>query len=423
MSADGAPRHVAVIGAGIVGVSTAIWLAREGVHVTLVDRAEPGEGTSFGNGGVLASCSVVPVTVPGLIGKAPGMLLDPKSPLFLRWSYLPRLLPWLTKYLRHCTADEARRIAGALLPVLADSYEQHRALAGGTPAEQWLVSSDYTFVYRDRAAFAADAFGWGLRREAGFRWDELEGEAFRRYDPLFGPANTFAARLRDHGHIRDPGRYVKDLAAHLQTLGGTVRRAEVRDFRFEGDQLTGLETDQGFVACERAVLATGVWSRRLAARLGVDVPLESERGYHLELENPSALPVAPMMVASGKFVVTPMEGRIRLAGIVEFGGLEAPPSEAPFKILEDQARHAMPSLTWSGTRRWMGHRPAPADSIPVIGAAPRRRDVLMAFGHHHVGLTGGPKTGRLVADLILGRHPNVDLKPYDPGRFPVTRVA
>src|SRR5690606_20410551 len=155
-----------------------IWIARGGVRVTLVDRAEPGEGTSFGNGGVLASCSVVPVTVPGLIGKAPRMLLDPESPLFLRWSYLPRLLPWLTKYLRHCTADEARRIAGALLPVLVDSYEQHRALAGGTPAEKWLVSSDYTFVYRDRAAFAADAFGWGLRREAGFRWDELEGEDF-----------------------------------------------------------------------------------------------------------------------------------------------------------------------------------------------------------------------------------------------------
>ncbi|MCA1298980.1 NAD(P)/FAD-dependent oxidoreductase [Stappia indica] len=408
---------IAVIGAGIVGVSAAVWLARDGHDVILVDRLPPGEATSHGNGGVLASCAVVPVTVPGLMRKAPGMLANPSSPLFLRWSYLPKLLPWLARYLAHCRPEETRRIAAALTPIIGDSLEQHQALAGGTPAEKWLRPSDYLYVYKDRAAFRADAFAWDLRRTSGFGWEELEAETLNRYDPLLGPRNSFAVRLPDHGHIRDPGRYVKDLAAHFETLGGKIHRADVRDFRFEDGRLSALETDRGPLPCARAVLAGGVWSRDLARRLGVNVPLESERGYHLELEEPSAYPIAPCMIASGKFVITPMDGRIRLAGIVEFGGLTAPPSEAPFRVLETELRKAMPGLTWRATTKWMGHRPAPADSIPLIGPSPRHPDVLMAFGHHHVGLTGGPRTGRLIADLVSGRNPNIDMHPYAPGRY------
>jgi D-amino-acid dehydrogenase len=416
---DSERLRIAVIGAGIVGVATALWLARDGHVVTLVDRSAPGEGTSHGNGGVLASCAVVPVTVPGLPAKAPRMLLDPDSPLFLRWSYLPRLFPWLARYLSHCRAEETARIARALFPIVGNSLEDHRALAAGTPAERWLAPSDYLYVYRDRAAFQADAFGWNLRRAAGFSWDEIEGDAVAAYDPLLGPANRFAVRLADHGVIRDPGRYVKDLAAHLETLGGRVLRANVDGFRFDGERLAGLVTDCGPLDCDRAVLATGVWSKGLARQLGIAVPIESERGYHLELEDPSGTLHAPAMFASAKFVATPMEGRIRLAGIVEFGGLDAGPSEAPFRLLERQLRKAMPDLSWRSTREWMGHRPAPADSIPVIGPSPRHGDVLMAFGHHHVGLTGGPRTGRLVADLASGRRPNIDLAPYSPERFAV----
>jgi len=207
-------KPIAIVGAGIVGVSTAIWLQRAGRDVILIDRAGPGEGTSYGNGGVLASAAIVPVTVPGLLKKAPGMLFSPDQPLFLKWSYLPRLAPWLRRYLSHATADEARRIAAALHPIIGDSLADHQALSAGTDAARWLVPSDYVFLYRDRAAFSADAFGWQIRRSHGFEWDELEGPALRAYDPVFSPANAFGIRLEDHGRIADPGRYVKDLAAH-----------------------------------------------------------------------------------------------------------------------------------------------------------------------------------------------------------------
>ncbi len=371
MGEAGAKMRVIVVGAGIVGVSTALWLQRDGHAVTLIDRLGPGEGTSHGNGGVLASCSIVPVTVPGLLRKAPRMLFSPDQPLFLKWGYLPKLAPWLIRYLRHANADAVRRRAAALMPIIGDSLADHQALAAGTRAEKWLVPSDYLFVYNDRAHYEGDGFGWQVRKENGFEWDLLEGEAFKSYDPAFGPALQCAARLKNHGRISDPGLYVKDLAAEAEAHGARILKADVTDIVRETGQVTGVRAGGETIACDAVVLATGVWSGPLAKKLGIDVPIESERGYHLELWEPSVMPKSPVMVASGKFVATPMQGRLRLAGIVEFGGLDAAPSRAPFKLLEKNIRAAIPGITWKKTVEWMGHRPSVADSIPLIGEAPK----------------------------------------------------
>ncbi|MDJ0626730.1 MAG: FAD-binding oxidoreductase [Rhodobacter sp.] len=410
-------RTVAIVGAGIVGVSTATWLQRDGYDVVLIDRLGPGEGTSHGNGGVLASSSIVPVTVPGLLRKAPRMLFSPEQPLFLKWGYLPKLVPWLVRYLRHANADAVRRRAAALLPIIGDSLADHQALAAGTRADKWIVPADYLFLYNDRAHYRADAFAWTVRRENGFQWDEMEGAAFKEYDPAFGPSLGFAARMKNHGRIADPGRYVKDLAAEAEARGARILKAEVTDIVRDGGRVTGLRAGGETIACNALVLATGVWSGPLAKTLGIDVPLESERGYHLELWEPNIMPRSPVMVASGKFVATPMEERLRLAGIVEFGGLDAAPSRAPFRLLERNIRAAIPGLEWKETVEWMGHRPSVADSIPLIGEAPSVKGAYLGFGHDHVGLTGGPKTGRLLAQLIAGRQPNVDLSAHSPARF------
>jgi D-amino-acid dehydrogenase len=410
-------RTVAIIGAGIVGVSTAIWLQRAGHDVVLIDRQEPGEGTSFGNGGVLASCSIVPVTVPGLLTKAPRMLFDPGQPLFLKWGYLPRLAPWLIRYLRNANADAVRKRASAIQGIIGDSLADHQALAAGTGAEKWIVPSDYLFLYNDRAHYESDAFGWSVRKAHGFTWDVLEGRAFTDYDPVYGPALDCAVRVPDHGRIADPGRYVKDLAAHAQAEGAQLIRGTAEDFAFDNGRLTGVRVSGETIACDAAVLATGVWSKDLARKLGLDIPLESERGYHLELWEPNVMPRSPVMVASGKFVATPMEGRLRLAGIVEFGGLEASPSRAPFALLEKNIRAAIPGISWKETKEWMGHRPSMSDSLPVIGEIPDRKGVFVGFGHDHVGLTGGPKTGRLLSQLVSGQNPNMDLAPFSVMRF------
>ena len=197
--------------------------------MTLIDRAGPGEGASFGNGGVLAACSVVPVTVPGLMRKVPQMLFDANQPLFVRWRYLPRMLPWLYRYMSHANAEDTRRIAQALAPLTSDSLADHQAMAEGTPAERWITPCDYLYIYKDCAHFQGDAFGWEIRRAHGFDWEELEGAAFHDYDPAFANDLDFAVRLPGHGRITDPGRYVKDLATHAESQGARVLQAEVTD--------------------------------------------------------------------------------------------------------------------------------------------------------------------------------------------------
>lgn len=410
-------KHIGIVGAGIVGVSTAVWLQRAGHKVTLIDRLEPGEGASYGNGGVLASASIVPVTVPGLLGKAPKMLLDPGQPLFLKWSHLPRLAPWLMRYLSHANAEDVRRIAAALIGLTGDSLADHQALAAGTGAERYVVPSDYIFVYSDRAHFEGDAFGWSIRKAHGFEWEELEREAFRDYDPAFAPELGFGVRLGNHGMITDPGAYVKALAAHTAKNGADILKTEVTDFTRENGRLAGLRAGGQLLSFDEVVIATGAWSKRLAAKLGLYVPLESERGYHIELWEPNIMPRSPVMVASGKFVATPLEGRLRLAGIVEFGGLEAAPSRQPYNLLMENIKKAIPGLTWKEKTEWMGHRPAPSDSIPIVGAVPGVPNAWLAFGHHHIGITAGPKTGYLLSQMISGQQFNLDLAAYDPKRF------
>ena len=405
-----------VIGAGIVGVSAAIWLRRAGVPVTLVDRGAPGQGTSYGNAGILASCSMVPVTVPGLVRKGPRYVLDPDFPLFLRWSYVPKLLPWLVKYLSHANDADTRRIAHGLTPVVGDAVDQHHALSDGTRAEDWITDGDYAFAYASRTAFDADTYVWGLRREAGFVPEIIEGAAVTDYEPNLGPAVGFLAVMKEHGWVKDPGGYVAALAEEFQALGGVWHQADVRDFSFVDGKVSAVETTTGPILCSNVVMATGVWSKPLMAKLGLDIPLETERGYHIVFRAAEGGPQTPMMVAAGKFVATPMAAGLRCAGVVEFGGLEAGPSKAPLALLRKEVARAFPNLKATDEIEWHGHRPAPADSLPLIGQV-AQTGIYVGFGHHHIGLTGGPKTGRLLAQMMTGQTPNLDMTPYDPARF------
>lgn len=409
-------QHVVVIGAGIVGVSTGIWLRRAGVDVTIVDRLGPGQGTSHGNAGVLAAVAMVPVTVPGLLRKAPGYLLDPSFPLFLRLPYLPKLLPWLTKYLSNANDTDTRRIARDLAPIVTDSVVQHKSLVNELGLEDWVTESDYCFAYRDHAAFSAEKYTWSLRRDAGFEPQLIEGADVHDYEPNISNEIGLIAALKEHGFIRDPGGYVRALAQAFKKMGGKIATADVKDFDLSGGSVSSVETSAGRIDCDSVVLATGVWSKPLMQKLGLNVPLESERGYHIVFENATGGPTRPTMIASGKFVATPMAQGVRCAGVVELGGTEAGPSTAPLKLLRKQAKESFPGMVATSEIEWLGHRPAPSDSLPLIGQIGTSR-VFTAFGHHHIGLTGGPKTGRLVAGLITDQPTNMDLSAYAPQRF------
>ena len=409
--------QVIVVGAGIVGASCAIWLQRSGHEVTIVDKNKPGEGTSHGNAGVLAAGAIIPVTTPGLLARAPGMLARANSPLFLRWSYLPKLLPFLTRYLSYSSDAHVDRYAAAMSTLLHDTVEQHRSLAQGTGAQAYINSEDYCFGYTNKSDFEADRYGWEKRAAAGYDFEVVSGDTYAQDDPIFGKAFETVVRNKGHGRISDPGKYVKALVDHFVAQGGTFLNREVSDIEMTDGVISALDTAQGRLTADRIVFAMGPWSKEIAHKLGVKVPFESERGYHIELINPSHMPKNPMMVASGKFVLTPMNGRLRAAGVIEFGGLEAGPSKGPIALLKRQIATLLPDVTYDSIEEWMGHRPAPANSLPLIGPNDLAGKSYSAFGHQHVGLTGGAKTGRIIADLIDGKKPNIDLAPFDPLKY------
>lgn len=405
-------KSIAIIGAGIVGVSTAVWAQRMGHSVTLIDRDHPGAGTSYGNAGLLAAMAVVPVPGPGLLRHLPRLLLDRDQPLFLRPGYLPRALPFLARYLLNGRRKEVERTARALSQMLSDTSAQHAALAHGTGAEAYLKPGDLLYVYKDKSAYDAEARAWDLRARNGIDHTPLDHAALADYDPLLAKTAGFGARLTDHGYLSDPGAYIAALARHVTANGGEIVQMTVSDLPQPGKPM---ETPHGTRVFDDVVLTAGIWSGPLFRKLGLKLPMESERGYHVEFRNPSVAPRSAVMVTSGKFGLTPMQGRLRAAGIVEIGGLRAPPSTAPIDLLKRHVSRLLPDLEHDGIDTWMGHRPVTADSLPMIGEiAP---GLWAGFGHQHVGITGGPKTGRWLAQLLSGARPNEDLSAFDPHRF------
>jgi D-amino-acid dehydrogenase len=409
-------KNILVIGAGIVGVATALWLQRDGHTVTLIDKEGPGAGASQGNAGVLASGSLVPVTVPGLLKKAPGMLMSKNQPLFLKWAYLPKLIPFLFKYMKNANAKSAERISQGLSQLLHDAPDQHLALAHGTEAARYIGAEDYLFGYANKAAFSADRFGWGLRARRGVDFEELDAGALGDYDPNLAGRFGYGVQCKNHGRIKDPGAYVTKLADHFVAQGGALLTKEIKSFDIEDGHCKGIATVDGRITADVYVLTTGAWSSAWQKELGVTVPMESERGYHIEFVNPSITLRSPLMVAGGKFVVHSMEGRMRCAGVIEFGGLENPASSAPIKLLKKQMADLFPEMTYDRIDEWMGHRPATADSLPVIGPSPNAANIFLGYGHQHIGLSGGPKTGRWLAKLSTGAPINTDLTDYAANR-------
>ena len=346
------------------------------------------------------------------------MLLDPMSPLFMRWSYLPTLLPWLIPFLRNGERKERLdAIIKALADIAPDCVDQHLTLAKGTPAEQFIQTGYYTYAYPSRAEYEADAMGHALRREYGIDYDELTDGKLQENDPELTPEYTFGAAYKDHGWVTSPGKYTAALAGHFLVNGGKFHKGEVKDIAptETGARIT-LEGGQELKA-DKVVLSAGVWSRRFAERLGHKCPMVAERGHHLMMANPSYRPPYPTMIAAGKLVITPMEDGLRAAGTLEFAPNDAPENPRALTMMRAHVKRAYPNVTWENEETWMGRRPSTTDSLPVIGASPRAPHVIFAFGAQHIGLTLGPKTGRMVADIAADRRTNIDLAPFRPDRF------
>ena len=410
-------RHVTVIGAGIVGVSCALHLLRRGHRVTLLDRRAPGEGCSKGNAGMFSSDSYVPLSMPGDLWRVPGWLLDPLGPLAIRWRHLPNLLPFLVRFIAAGRAERVAAIADALMPLLAASPEQHLKLARGTAAESLIRRQGAMYVYENAETLAKDERGWRMRRERGANLVALTAADIREREPALAPIYESGYFLPDLGHATDPTRLVKSLAEAFEQSGGQLLRREVLDLDVGVDSVRRVVTGQGGLDVDLLVIAAGAWSAKLAARLGHRVPLEGERGYHVTIADPGVKLNVPVFVATYKFIATPMSMGIRVAGTAEYAGLQAGPNRGRWNVLIKHAKRMLPGIDVGNLTTWSDVRPTLPDSLPVIGRAANQRNVFFAFGHQHVGLTAGPKTGEVIADLVAGRTPNIDIRPFQIDRF------
>lgn len=412
-----APRNIVVIGSGIVGVATACYLQRDGHRVTLLDPHPAGNGASSGNAGCFSPGSIVPLSAPGLLRQVPGWLLDRSGPLALRWGHLPAAAPWLLRFIRAGTAAGVAHQAAALARLLAPVWACLQPLLHDAGAEDLVRRDGSLIVYRTRAGWDSAQDGWALRRLNGVAWTELGPAELRALDPALTPGLYRGALLPGNGHTVDPLALTARLAASVLRRGGRAVVGVATGFSFEGDRLRAVLTEAGPLAADGAVLAAGSRSGRLARLLGDRVPLESERGYHLHLADPGVVPRLPTLAAEGRVVVTPMASGVRLTGIVELGGLRAAPDWRRAHALLPIARTVFQDLGIAGGTVWMGHRPSLPDSLPVVGRSSRSADVIHAFGHGHLGLTGAPSTGRLVAELLRGGHPFIDLAAFAANRF------
>jgi D-amino-acid dehydrogenase len=407
-----------IAGAGITGVCVAEWLRRDGWSVTLIDPVQPGspEQTSYGNAGLLSRVSVMPIATQSLVRQLPSMLRDPNSPLFMRWSYLPRLLPWLVPFLRSARAERVEEISAALAALTFDANEQHLALVRGTPAEAFIRKGNLVSLYRDRQAYDGDVLTSQTREKFGLVPELLDRKGILDRDPNIGPAYQFATLFDDYCWLSSPAAYLAALFEHFLRNGGCFRRSRV--VSLEPGTVARLTLEDGeTLTADTIVLASGAWSKTLARTAGVRVRLEAERGYHVELHSIGYRAPQPYFVMDTKFVLTPMDHALRAAGVAEFGGLDAPPSKRPVELIKEGVRRVYPGLNFEIGQSWMGSRPTTPDSLPVIGASEGTPNILHAYGGQHIGLTIGAKVGRIVADLARRRRPNLDLRPYRPDRF------
>ncbi len=406
-----------VIGAGIVGASSALFLQRDGWRVRIVDPRPPGSGASLGNAGVISVASVLPIGTPGLVRKVPGLLMDPMSPLAIRWRHLPSLAPWLVRVALASRPEHAEASSRAIAALAGEAERAHDLVIQQCGLADLVRPGGWLKVAYDAGTFErATALERGFLERRGRTFELLDRDEVLDLEPALSPAVARGLLLPHNRAVRHPQRYVEGIVRTVVERGGELVKAEALDFVQTDARVTAVASTAGMVPADLVVLAAGAFSGRLAARAGASVPLEAERGYHVMLAHPETTLRRPVYTIEGGFVLAPMEHGLRLTGGVELASAWAPPDYRRIRGLVPRARRLLPGLDGRILSEWQGSRPSLPDSLPVIGRAPGLANLLLAFGHQHIGLTLGPLTGRVVADLAAGRDPGLDLGPCRPSR-------
>jgi D-amino-acid dehydrogenase len=411
-----ASRSVTVIGAGIVGLCVAYALRKEGFAVQVIDPEDPGSQCSFGNTGAISTGSVAPLAMPGILKNSAKMLLEPDSPLYVPPHYWLRAAPWLWRFVASATPQRVEDIATALTDLFAGAVEHHRELAREVGCPDRVVQTGQLHLYRDAAALEKDMGSWRLRERHGVRCERLDAAAIRALEPAVSSDYKVAMFMPEQGAVTHPFAYAQAIAEAARQRGVLFVRDRVKTLSREADGWMVQGVQRGYRSAQ-VVVAAGAWSAELLRSLGLRVPLESQRGYHLHLTSPNLTIGRPIVFADRKVFAVPMEHGLRVSGTVEFGGLEMPLTPRRAAALGEAAVRGLPRLELDTPTVWMGHRPCLPDSLPVLGPVRRYPGLWCAFGHGHLGLTGAVNTGRWIAYGLGSRMSLERFAPFSVDRF------
>ncbi|WP_420587512.1 NAD(P)/FAD-dependent oxidoreductase [Ruegeria sp.] len=409
--------HCVVVGAGVIGAAIAYELQKRGSQVTLVDADAKGRSASYGNMASIAVTEFMPVSRPSVWRQTPGWVLHPEGPIRVSPSYAPYLIPWFARFFWAGRPSKLRQLEAQGAALCHRSLADTEQLMDELGLSDDLSSTGCLSLYASEAEFAADRERLDMLDRHGFGYDVLDRDALHDLEPEIAEVIQKAVLLPDNRTVRDPYAIVTRLTEAFVGQGGQVQHCMVTGFE-RAERITGVTLEDGqTLKADQVVLAAGAYTGRLSKQLGEPIPLETERGYHTQINAPGISLDHSIIWPAMAFMVSPTAGGIRVGGTVEMAGLDAAPDWRRSKITVKRARKALPNLRLEETSEWMGHRPAFPDTVPVMSASAKVPGVFYATGHGHLGLTYAATTAKLMGQLITGETPEIDLHPYRVDRF------
>jgi glycine/D-amino acid oxidase-like deaminating enzyme len=406
---------IGIVGAGIQGISNALFLQKKGFSVTIFDRDEPGSpAASYGNAGHFSPYASVPINRPDVLTDVPAMLLSSTGPLALKWNYVPKMMPWFLQFIRNCTTKKMMHTAKNMHQILDLALPAYDELFDEIELEGLVEKKGILYIWNNQSLKSRE-LEINVRNELGVNQQVVTAKEIHDLEPNIKPIYHGGVYYQHGRHARNPKKILLKLYKLFLKKGGKFLKMNIKDINFNDEKPVIKAETQSFLF-DKIVIACGSFSKKLTDNLDEKIPLDTERGYHVHFKDCDHLLSRPVIFQNRGFGITPMEQGLRVVGTVEFGGLDNPLSKSRVKNLINNAKYMMGDLP-EHEDEWLGFRPTLPDYLPVIGPSKKYKNVFYCFGHHHLGWTLGPISGKIISGMIAEENTNLDLKPYSSLRF------
>ena len=407
---------IAVIGAGIQGVCISLCLIKKGFKVTLIDREDPGkQSASYGNAGHFSPYASVPMNRPDILLDVPSMLLNSRGPLALKWNYIPKMIPWFFKFVKNCSTKKMMHTAKYMHQILDLAIPAYDELFQDIDVSELVESKGILYFWTNKNLKSRE-LEIRVRNQLGVKQQLLSADEIHDLEPHIKRIYHAGILYSNAKHARNPKKILLKLFDLFKSKGGKFKKENVQSIKFTSDNKPTIKTSLNSYNFDKAVIACGAFSKKLTDQLDENIPLETERGYHIHFKGYDHLLSRPVIFLNRGFGITPMEQGLRVVGTVEFGGLKNPASKKRILNLIKNAKYLFPDLK-EHNDEWLGFRPTLPDFLPILGPSKNHKNLFYSFGHHHLGWTLGAISGKIISGMIAGENTNLDLSVYNSNRF------